>query len=405
MNLHTGHLLWTDLDPQPPTYPTVTESLSCEVMIIGGGIAGALCAYFLAEHNIDTILVEKRHIANGSTRGNTGLLQYMNDKPLHQLAAIKGLPQARRYYQACREAVDLLESITQQLSDETDYVRRPTLYYATNAAHVPPLEREYELLTQNGFPVQKLAAGDIRERFSFEKSLALYNEGDATVNPYRLSHALIRRAAQISVRPFEHTEVSSVFHEQGHVCARTQHGPVIRAKRAIFCTGYETQQRYKTPGARLSSTYAIATEPVTDAQLARWHERCLIWETARPYLYMRITPDNRILVGGLDASEPEGHKRDRLLPTNAEQLLTELTTLFPSLAGTNISHSWGSTFCSTVDGLPCVGRHPQFHDSYYVLGYGGNGTVYSIIAAQIVRDLITKGDHPDAHLFDLERMR
>ncbi|MGV2794806.1 FAD-dependent oxidoreductase, partial [Clostridium perfringens] len=82
MQLHTGHFYWHRNMERIPRNPAVTRHLSCDCLIIGGGISGALCAYLLGNRGVRSILVEKKRIASGSTLANTGILQYANAKTL-----------------------------------------------------------------------------------------------------------------------------------------------------------------------------------------------------------------------------------------------------------------------------------------------------------------------------------
>lgn len=65
--------------------------------------------------------------------------------------------------------------------------------------------------------------------------------------------------------------------------------------------------------------------------LPKWHERSLIWETARPYLYFRTTPDNRIIAGGKDEPLTDPERRDIRVLSQGQRLLEELEALFPEI--------------------------------------------------------------------------
>ncbi|PWK12997.1 NAD(P)/FAD-dependent oxidoreductase [Tumebacillus permanentifrigoris] len=405
MNLNTGDLYWQTQFPNPPTYPSLEQDVECDVLILGGGEAGALSSYYLTRAGVDVVMVEKRKIGGGSTSGNTALLQYANDSPMYQLAESFTEEVAVRFYKLCLAAISQIEEITRTLDIPTDFERRESLYYASTPAHVKKLQAEFALQQKHGFPVQFLTEQDIRERFPFRKDCGLYSPADGQINPYRLAVSLVDDSARKGMRVYEQTEVSAVFHENdnGRLHFRTNTGSLITARKAVFATGYETQDRQTTPGAVIASTYAIATEPVAD--FSSWHNRCLIWETARPYLYLRTTADNRVLVGGLDETAIQGPKRDNLLSEKANQLLAELYSLFPQLSGVKIAHSWASAFGGTKDGLPFIGEHHHHPNCYYALGYGGNGTVYSTIAGQILCDLILGRPHADAAMFALGRLQ
>ena len=130
----------------------------------------------------------------------------------------------------------------------------------------------------------------------------------------------------------------------------------------------------------------------------------MIWETARPYLYARKTVDNRIIIGGLDERTTYSEKRDSKIIHKRDELLSQLVCLFPELEGVvQADYYWGAFFGESHDGLPTIGIYPNYPNCYFLMGYGGNGTVYSVILSQIIRDLITKNCHPDSNLYLKER--
>lgn len=148
MDLSTGKMLWQETYTNPPDYPSLEENISCDVVVFGGGEAGALCSYYLSEQGLDTVLVEKRKIARRSTGANTGLLQFSSDMSLHQMVQVHGHDNAVRFYKLCRTAVDDLESIAGSLGESTEFARRPSLYYASKATDVKHVIDEYHSVPQ-----------------------------------------------------------------------------------------------------------------------------------------------------------------------------------------------------------------------------------------------------------------
>ncbi|MFE5317491.1 NAD(P)/FAD-dependent oxidoreductase [Paenibacillus sp. NPDC056579] len=401
MDLAVGKLLWPDISPPPPVSPPLTEDTSCDVLIIGGGIAGALCAYYLAKLDIDTVIVEKRTIASGSTAANAGHLQFANDKSLTSCIHSFGEKDGVRFYQLCRQALDELESICSVLGIEAEFRRRCNLYAASEPKDVEALKQEFHTLRTYGFSVQYWEAEQIARHYSFHRPGAIFSSGDAEINPYRLTSELISVLKRSGVRVYEHTEV--VSHKTGTppLVFTTRERRTITAARAVVASGYEALQVKRHPNAVMESTYAIATEPLSD--FPGWYEQSLIWETARPYLYLRTTPDRRIIAGGLDENTKIPEERDALLPSKSKRLLEEISRMFPALTGLRADYYWSAPYATTHDGLPLIGEREDLPHCYFALGYGGNGTVYSTIAAQIISGIIARGAHPDADLFRLDR--
>lgn len=400
MNLHNGQLYWPETYTNTGQYPVLEEDISCDVLIVGGGMAGALCAHVLGqEKELDVVLIDRRHPGAGSSSANTGLLQFSSDKMLHELIEQQGEQDAVYFYQLCLQALEDLKKMTSGLSEDPEFREQKSLYYASTPEDTLKLEREYEALKKYDFPVEYLEPQEISSRFPFSKPAALVTSGDADVNPYKCVQILLKDAAASGVRIFEQTPlIRKTKTVHGFTC-ESEKG-TISARYVIFATGYENDFLAQQLGADLNRSYAIVTEPLPS--LKTWYDEWMIWETKRPYLYMRTTKDGRIVAGGLDEDKAEAPLNEGLIEERGERILQKIKEHFPDLSP-KISHSWCATFGESHDGLPYIGEHPNRLGEYYCLGFGGNGTVYSMLGATIIKDLITKGFHPASRLFTIAR--
>ncbi|WP_340016394.1 FAD-dependent oxidoreductase [Paenibacillus sp. FSL K6-1318] len=399
MDLVYGTPFWPSTFNSTFNYPALREDISCDCLIIGGGMGGALTSKLLSEKGVNTVVIDKRDIAQGSSSANTGLLQYTNDKTLTSCIHTFGEAKGVRFYELCREAMKQLTQIAGTLDTDPWFIPRTSLCFASSEDDVSLLEEEYQTLKRYGFEAELWSADKIKTHFPFSKPAALYTMGDAEVNPYRFVHALFESANKRGARIYGQTEMIHCEYDEDGVVCHTSNGK-IRANKVIFAAGYETQDIKKDRGAYLKTTYAIATKPLPN--LKEWFEHSMIWETARPYLYMRTTPDGRIIAGGLDEEIPREDQREIRAKHRGDTLLEEVRSYFP-LDGLAVDYAWGAVFGNTNDGLPLIGTHPDYPHSYFVEGYGGNGTVYSMIAASLIADAITGKQNPDMDLFSLTR--
>lgn len=400
MKLISGSTPWGDTLQNPPSYPELQGDAYCECLVVGGGMSGAMTSYELSLSGADVILIDKRNVAGGSSHANTGLLQISNDKSLTSCIHTFGEEQGVLFYKLCQQAMYDILDLPSRLDIDPQIIQRPSLLYASTEEDVPALREEHRNLISHGFESTFLEADKISSLYSFSRPAALYSPGDAETNPYRTVISLIHKAASGGVRVYEQTKALHYeFKNEGVVC-HTRHGRIF-AKHVIFAMGYETQEMKKDRGANLINTYAIMTRPVKN--MPKWHERSLIWETARPYLYFRTTPEGRIIAGGQDEPLTDTEQREVRVLSQSERLLEALVALFPELAGTEIEYAWGAVFGTTRDGLPYIGPHPNYPHCYFIEGYGGNGTVYSNIAAHLLTDTLAGKYRPELELFSLTR--
>ena len=128
MNLQSGTYYWPTTFPDAPTYPALQEDLSCDVLIIGGGSSGAQCAYYLANANLNVVVIEKSTIGSGSTSANTALLQYSGEKMFTNLVNTFGTDYITRHLQLLKEAVDEIEQASNKVAIDCEFNIRDTLY-------------------------------------------------------------------------------------------------------------------------------------------------------------------------------------------------------------------------------------------------------------------------------------
>jgi glycine/D-amino acid oxidase-like deaminating enzyme len=402
MDLKSGYPWWAVRNGPPQDFPRLEGDLRCDVAIVGGGITGALIADEFRRHGHDVAVVEERDAGWGSTAASTALLQYEIDTPLVDLAKRLGEADALLAYRACVSSVEDLESTLGRMRD-VGYRKSDSLYFASRRRHRSRLRSEFEARARNGFDVEWLARADVRERYGFDAPAAVLNRPAAGVDPYRLALRLLQGLRKSGAGVYDRTRVVAIEPRSRDMLLRTAAGPSIAAKHVVLAAGYATQQWLPAKVAKNRSSYAMISDPLDAGVLAPF-DRTMAWETARPYLYFRITPDRRLLVGGEDDAINIPARRDRRVPKKAAKLLERMRGMFPA-ADIVPAFSWAGTFAETEDGLPFFGPHatlgPRVH---YAMAYGGNGITYSMLGAGLLRALVERRKHPLAKLFSFARV-
>jgi glycine/D-amino acid oxidase-like deaminating enzyme len=401
MDLVSDHPLWPALDGAGRRYAPLRGDARADVAVIGGGVTGALVAHALSAEGLDTIVVDKREIGGGSTAASTALLQYELDVPLTELREQRGREWADRSYLACRDAIDALAVKASTLSGDVGFRRRRSLYLLSDERDTDAHRAELAARREIGLDAQWLGRDDLQRCYGIDRPGAIEATEAAEVDPYALTHALLRDASGRGARVHAHTRVERIDAREDGVHVKLEDGGTISARHAVFATGYETRELARVDDAKLVSTFALASEPHTAPSPWREHG-ALIWERADPYLYLRTTADDRVIVGGEDEDFRDPEHRDALLAAKVARLQERYRNLFPS-ATLDVAFAWAGTFGQTEDGLPYIGAHDDWPSCHFALGYGGNGTVFSVIAAEIVRDAIVGRANALADLFGFAR--
>ena len=400
MDLTSNHPFWPLNSGLIRSYPSLKTDLECEVLVLGAGITGALCAYHLVKAGMDVAVLDKRDVASGSTSASTAMLQYEIDTPLTDLIERMGKADAERAYQVCLESIGKIASLCDEIGDPCGFTWKPSIYLASEEKDVPGLQAEYAARLAAGIELDFLSQADVEARFSFSRPAALLSKVAAEADVYRLTHRLLRRSQEMGCRIFDRTEMESYEAGPDGVIATTGTGATVRAKWMVFATGYEVVEILKRDIVNLNSSFALVSEPIET--FSGWWDTCLIWETARPYFYLRTTTDGRAIVGGEDANYRNPLRRDAAVGKKAAKLKKRFREMFPAI-DLQPAYVWAGTFGETKDGLAYIGSVPELPRCFFTLGFGGNGITYSIIAAEIVRDSIQGKNHPDARLFRFDR--
>jgi glycine/D-amino acid oxidase-like deaminating enzyme len=401
VDLKSGFPYWLIKDGLPYSYPTLEDSLESDVVVLGGGISGALSAYYLAEAGVDCAVVDARSIGLGSTCASTSLLQYEIDVPLSRLQKMIGYQQAVRSYLLCAEAIYKLKEISAKIGFGK-FEFKKSLYYAASKKDISFLKEEYKIRKENNFDVMLLGDKSIRDIFGFNAPAAILSELGAQTDAYSFTHALHQHNLAKGTKVFDRVNVTKIHHNKNEVILSTQNKKTIKAKKLIYAVGYEAVNFINKKIVNLNSTYAIISEHYDDDNFA-WPGESLIWNTDDPYLYLRTTKDRRIIIGGRDEKFYSPEKRDKLLDQKSDRLEMDFRKIFPKIPFKK-EYKWTGTFGSTKDGLPFIGPYEKLPNSLFALGFGGNGITFSQIAAEINRDLIMGNKKQDAALFSFERI-
>ncbi|MEZ4865805.1 MAG: FAD-dependent oxidoreductase [Caldilineaceae bacterium] len=400
MDLRSGRPFWLVKNGLLETYPPLNRDLNCEVVIIGGGITGALVAYTLLQQGVDVVVLDKRDIGWGSTSASTAMLQYEIDTELHELITFIGKERAVRSYCLGVEAIAALEAIAATLPVDCGFRRAPSIYATRFQSHLKRLRAEYAARQAAGLAVQFVEQDALQAQFGITAKAAIVSSCGAQLDPYRFTYALINCVQQQGGRVFDRTTVTAIEHKHNRVIVQTDRDSLVQAQKVVFATGYETKQYLSQYVVNLNSSFALISEPLTDDLAPQDY---LLWETARPYFYMRSTADKRLILGGADVPFSDPKRRDRLIEEKTKQLLTLYERFYPDQPQPEVAYAWAGVFGETEDGLAYIGETPEYPNAYFALGYGGNGITYSMIAARIITDMFLGKANADSALFRFGR--
>ena len=259
-DLRTGRSVWADSPGLGVPVRPLTRSISVDVAIVGAGISGAFMAHELSKDRAVAVL-DRRPPLTGSTMASTAMLQWEIDLPLTALSDRIGAAQAKRAYLRSRSAVDALKRIVAEERIVCGLKDKSSLYLAGDDYGHRALEAEAEARADIGLDSQYIGPAQLRERFGMDRTGALVSTGSASADPARLAAGLLRRAQARGARVYSTVEVLQAVSDPDGVTLITDAGHAVRAKALVFCCGYEFPNGVPTPGAKVISTWAMASRP------------------------------------------------------------------------------------------------------------------------------------------------
>lgn len=400
MKLTSDQTYWLERNGWTNSYATLQSDVTCECVVIGAGVTGAMLSDRLAAAGFDVIVVDRRDVCTGSTSASTALLLYDIDVPLVKLAKLIGWQPARRAYELSHNSIDAIEELATGLNVDVDFVRNQSIYLAVDDKSAHDIRCEVDARRFAGLTVQYHCREELKETFGLLGPAALSSSQAASCDPIRLSRALIERASASGARVFRDTAITKFDRLRDKAVVTTSSGMTITADHGIIACGYESTRLLNESIVNLNNTYALISQPLDC--LRPWDSSWMMWEACDPYLYMRVTADNRLLVGGEDDSLVDAKTRDSRINAKMRVLHNKLRTRLPGLQW-QPEIGWAGTFGQTKDGLPYIGASPELPGYYFALGFGGNGMTFSEIACQQIVDMVRGEPTPDAELFRFGR--
>jgi glycine/D-amino acid oxidase-like deaminating enzyme len=396
-DLRTGTPVWLEHKSAQLRTASLKNKTQIDVVVVGTGISGALVADALLQAGFSILVVDRRAPMSGSTPASTALLQSELDTPLTKLERKIGRENASRVWLRSAQSVQSLSDRVSDLQIECDFTPRSTLYLPGNVLGVSQLKKEAKARQKLGARSTFIDPKQLMKLSGIKRRGAIYTTGNAEANPVKLVSGLWHNFLNNGGRIVSDLEVTDVDQSRSYVRLDTKSGKIIFAKYAIFCTGYELMKFAQPKGYKIISTWALATKQ----QSAKiWPSKSLIWEASDPYLYLRSTSDGRIVVGGEDEAFSDEQRRDDLIDAKVKSIARKAKRLFPK-ADFDAQFAWCGSFGESPTGLPAIGPIKGMPRCYAVLGFGGNGITFSMLAAQLISRQIQGIPDPDAELFAL----
>lgn len=377
-------------------HPYLSEDTQADVLIIGGGVTGALALWNFTRRGIPCVLVDGGRFGLRSTSVTTALLQYELEDNFDELAQLMPVEDVRDAYSIGFDGLKEVDSILAQLGNSCEYKKVDTLLLSQTPKDVKALRKEFEHRLSMGFDVSFYDEKTNPTQFKLKVGV-FSRQGGAILNPYLLTSQLLAASEKNGARLYENTRVRALKFADGTVTAEAEYGFRISAKAVVLATGYETPLAGMRNFCTKQITYNIAAYPPCNADSTG----LIVRDNKTYYHYFRQLPDGRVVFGGCDTKLSSRGIDEATAQKKYPQLLRDLNGWYRTPESpARLDTAFAGVFGVTPDNLGVVGIDSARPNLMYCLGYGANGILFAAMGAKMLAEQYLGQPHPRLRLFD-----
>ncbi|MBR7133125.1 MAG: FAD-dependent oxidoreductase [Clostridia bacterium] len=353
-----------------PQFKTLKGDITADVLIIGGGIAGILCAKKLADEGIDYVLLEANRILNGNTQGTTAKITVGHGLIYSKTEKSYGTEFAKKYYQANKKAMEKLFELAERYP--CDFETKDLYIYSKD--NPLKLKDEYKVLKEIGAEAELCQTKEL----PFATASAVKHTSQGQFNPLKM---LYKIAVELNI--YENSHVHKIK-ENTAFCA----DGTVTFKKVIFAAHFPFVNRMGLYYAKLyqNRSYAAAIKNAAkyDGMYVDENDGGFSFRNYKEYL---------IVAGGGAKTGKSGG--------GFYELERDLKKFYPDC---EITHKFAAQDCMSLDGIPYIGRYSLLKDNYFVAtGFNKWGMTSAMAAADLLCDMVKGKPNEFSELFNPHR--
>lgn len=361
--------VWS-METKASEFESLKGDIKTDVLIIGGGITGLLCAYMLKNAGVDCVLAEADEICSGITKNTTAKITYQHGLIYNEMINRFGADTARLYFEANQKALNKYKELAKDM--DCDFKECSNIVYSQDNRE--KIEKELDALSKIGCQAEFI--GDLPLPISVAGAVKIENQ--AQFNPLKFAHFIAK-----DLPIFEHTKILELKPEYA-VC---EYGK-IKAKKIIAATHFPFINKHGGYFLKMYQhrSYVIALEnaPVIEDMYVDASKSGMSFRGYK----------NMLLLGG-------GSHRTGKKGGNWNELSAFAKSAYPRAREVC---RWATQDCMTLDDIPYIGQYSKQTPNFYVAtGFNKWGMTSAMTAAMILADLVQEKENKYAGVFSPSR--
>jgi gamma-glutamylputrescine oxidase len=402
-SLSPANSLWASTAEPLRAFPSLSDEVRADVVIIGAGYTGLSAAHHIAKSGLTPIILEANRPGWGASGRNGGVITAKFRQSFRGIDAAHGRAMAKRMVEIAHESTEIVEQLVSEFGIAgAQLTRSGQVKVAHNHATLQAAidEADWMKREMGDTEVRTLDAHQVREETGSQAFVGgVLNPGSGGIHPLNYLHGLAEGLARRGVAIFQESPALHLRRDNGLIVVETPQG-AVRARQAIIATNSYSDL---TPATRhMQHTLVpfrsaiIATEKLPRDLAGRLMPTGRTYtETKRMMRWFRMV-DDRVVFGGRGAFG----KRDSAAAFAA--LRKAMIGIFPELADVPLAFKWSGLVGMTLDAMPHIGRLDD--RTLFSMGYNGAGVAMSSLMGRYLAAFV-RGETPDVGLLDAGRLK
>ena len=361
--------VWNEVKKRP-RFEELKEDIKADVLIIGGGIAGILCAYMLKMQGVNCVVAESDKICSKTTQNTTAKITCQHGLIFDKMISRFGAEIARLYFESQQNAVLEYKKMSEEIA--CDFKEEDSFVYSLN---------DREKIEKEVLALQKIGC---RAEFADNLPLPFRIEGAVKIGKQAQFHPLkFIFAIAKDIKVFENTKILEI--KDGY--AVTGHGK-IKAEKIIVATHFPFINKYGAYFLKMYQhrSYVLALKDAPDVA-------GMYVDEAKEGLSFRNYNGMLLLGGGSHRTGKKGGCWN--------ELSDFANKYYPNAKEV---YRWATQDCMTLDDIPYIGQYSERTPNLYVVtGFNKWGMTSAMTAAILLTDLIQGRENKYARIYSPQR--
>ena len=368
---------WEETSNEKLNLEKLTKNINCEIVVVGGGYTGLLCAINLIEnYNLDVILIEAGKIGWGASSRNGGFCSFPPIKTsFKKLQKIYGKEETKRFFRNAVEGSYYTKDIISNYNIDCDVTGESNFIVAHHPNKFKQIKEQAEVYKSEFGIETELYSKEEFNKFGHggnEQFGALSYKPGFAINPLKFVNGITKYALSKKLKIFEHTLVDKINKNNGYYTLKSKEGSVKAKKVVVATNGFYQEGLVPQLNSRILPVISniIVTQKLTDKEIDLHNFKTFspIVNTKNLLYYYRKLPDNRILFG--TRGDYIGSDQSNL--DRAKIMEKFFKNIFPDWASISIDYNWRGLIAMSQKLTPSIGKIEN-EEIYYGFGYHGVG--------------------------------